>query len=692
MYTSFFLAFCPLTILHPIVTCYLSFRYYNLCLCFGIFPKVNVTKVCCQYPARAAFILFDPAAISSPAVIMDSNTGTVIPRRVVHMQVAPEPKPLVNLPNNFKRNKNSRRVRILWSLLASPCLVIGWFIYSARRDTQLSSSENQLLFHDTGTIPTMRSATVLPLPTVFGSKIVETPPTFEGPDMELEVYVDADMDMDSDSDSQMDVDIDVPIASLIHQSQPIPPHSLTAILPVTSNSLPNLRSTVTQLLADGGGYLRDIIIACPEEILLQTRIAVRATVAGHVPGGPDISLHRFPNNVYQDQNRNVLGILASHLSSEWVLVLPETGIDTSDLLYSPLDVTLPVGSRGFLVSDSGSNVSCASASVLKGKEIGASYLVPPFIMPSFLVFAFDDDINASGSTTEFRNGSEVDVWALLGEQISKTRSDGFGGIVIPSSTPTKSKLQIQTEPWCSSVLHTSHRDHANGSVMLDSVQGWDSALEGTCAAGSENTLAWNGEQSPNDLHNQEHAGVFALLLPSLQDLHLFSSAVCRLHDRGHAINTFLYDESPSTAFSDEEGDETWVEHVLTVALGSSQHRQKPAALEHCRLRYKILASYMQPLAQRHHPAGLVLQWFMHLDLGSPPDAVLALDEKDAVTDGLALLLTKMYPRSSPTLVRIPRENLVYSDWMGTLSLSELKSPFQRHYPSEFPTNQFDRFT
>lgn len=143
-------------------------------------------------------------------------------------------------------------------------------------------------------------------------------------------------------------------------------------------------------------------------------------------------------------------------------------------------------------------------------------------------------------------------------------------------------------------------------------------------------LIFSPESSFSNVGNRKSQGHFGIFFPFLHDLAAFSNVACALVAGGYRLDIFLYRESDSdVAFLSRP----CVLHYRSTGPGASS-------------------------------------WVTRLS--GPLDVVIALREEDEVTASL-ILAVQDSKHAASTVVRLPREDLIYSDWMGALSLIEWKS-------------------
>lgn len=363
----------------------------------------------------------------------------------------------------------------------------------------------------------------------------------------------------------MDVTIDLPAvetnATNLYQWPSTVDHSLTAILPVNFDSLSMLEDLLRPLLKPSRN-LREIMILCPDNLILQVRGALRNTVSSSADH-PDISLHAFVGGL--DHQTGVVNAV-SRVSTDWVLLMDHQGLlrqsdSTTHILLHPSGIPTPTGPRG--VSISASNVSCIIT--LDGSE-KASYLLPPFLMPSFFA---TNELPSSG----------LDVWASLGTHISNSNSDRIGGVVIKSGD--------HTAEWCPIPTHAAF--NLLGPLRWKSLPFNDSRPD-PCLA----------DPLSND------SGVFAFFIPTIRDLQPLGPLMCLLQSSGHRVNLFVYRDADGRSNA--------------VVWEGRTHMSGE-----CSLSYSILSGY-STLSTAFQVHLVALDWLSTLD--ERPDIIVGPSHED----------------------------------------------------------------
>lgn len=438
---------------------------------------------------------------------------------------------------------------------------------------------------------------------------------------------------------------------LLH-ARTIAPRSLTVILPVTSQALSHLESTILSLHQDPGA-ITEIIVLAYEPIISLTRRTLRTLITTVSPN-PDnlfpieITLRSWQPELTQSEALlKCVAQIGYSGTSEWVVVLDEryfedVGEEMKRMLLNPLNVTFPFGLKG---SGSGGRETRSFAG-LRGFEVDevsggldgweqtkaphpVSFLIPPFVLPTRL---FGGDNDKEGLPAVDSKAMEDDIephlrsWAAFGQWVSSTSTDKIGGVVLGSVASSSSgycpaqheKRDISGEHW---------------------------------AIGSAATLALPSESATL----LRPSGVFGILMFSPEDLLRFSSTVCRLMGDGHRVEVLLYGQGGRRgALAPDLGDRggMFVEGSLT---GFGQ----------CAFSYR---SVVDTEISRDRALGLWLDSFTEL-----PDVLVASVVDERLDSALVLALKERKLDQDTTLIQLPRKDLPYTDWMGTLSLQEWKS-------------------
>jgi len=190
-----------------------------------------------------------------------------------------------------------------------------------------------------------------------------------------------------------------------------PSWAITAVLPVTSSSLPRLSDSLSELSTIT--YLSEIHLLCPENVTDTARNVLRQTLSrAQGPGHTEFFVTLWQHG--WSETEAVLRVAWSTISNG-VLILPQdalAGIDSAArtmLLSGPPSLPVPLGLGG-------SEVSCET----KYQEfLTARFVLPPLLLPPRL-----------GTTNH--SYFHLTSWQELGAHF--TQVEGMGG-VIPSGTP-----------------------------------------------------------------------------------------------------------------------------------------------------------------------------------------------------------------------------------------------------------------
>ncbi|KAG2068755.1 hypothetical protein BDR04DRAFT_1023666 [Suillus decipiens] len=367
---------------------------------------------------------------------------------------------------------------------------------------------------------------------------------------------------------------------------PVENHSLTAILPILSDSFEGLEILLSPFLVPSD-TIREVVLICPQTIFLDARRVLKKILSySDTVEHPNLSLLPYTGSSFYN---STLSSAMFRVRTEWVLVLDNHGLQglTSGqqaYLLSPLSISLPVGPHGFLRSPANSNRILATSDLEP-----AEYLVPPFVAPTRLF------------SCTFSYLADSDPWLAFGVHIAKTHLEMIGGLVLPSDI---------------------NRREQNSRLEMTQIE---HNLTGILSAG-------------NDSHTQKQPvptlGSFVLVVPHLEDLHAFMPVVCRLQSVGHIVSVLLYQASSSD----------------TMYCSS----------EDCTLQCSTLS----------HTAPTFHSWLDSLD--ASPDVIFALDVQDFLSVTFTVVLRHESYRKT-TLIRLPRADIPHSDWIGSLTLPELRS-------------------
>ena len=390
--------------------------------------------------------------------------------------------------------------------------------------------------------------------------------------------------------------------------------SITVALPLTEKSVQLLEVTIADLL-EYPSIIKEIVILSPETLLSTARPILRRLIASY---GPVLStpMTLLPCAHPSCSAEALIGT-AFHAFTDWILFLEGSGLQgvnkaARSMLLNPPAVTFPLGMKGFtLPTPEAQEGTCLTPLAFHRP---ADFLVPPFVLPSFI---FSD----GNAFTEYSPSS----WSALGRFISDRRPDTIGGIVVSRDLAVDGCLE--------SLLEVQDAIHSQRMITLPN--------------DDYRSHIFDPELLFSNVSTHRSLGHFGLFFPTLDDLVAFSLAACGLIINGHRLDVFLYAEVDS--------NQTFI------------------STDTCDLHYRTGSSTIAT-------ADLVVSsWLSHLS--GPPDVFIALASEDVFTASL-FRMVRSSEHAASVLVRLARSDLIYSDWMGTLSLTEWQSA---SYQSLFST-------
>ncbi|KAG2039899.1 hypothetical protein BDR03DRAFT_932959 [Suillus americanus] len=198
-----------------------------------------------------------------------------------------------------------------------------------------------------------------------------------------------------------------------------------------------------------------------------------------------------------------------------------------------------------------------------------------------------------------------------------------------------------SDPWLAFGVHVAktHLEMIGGLVLPSDISNLNCCEHNSRFPSLEMTQIEHNStrilSADSDGHTQKSAsGRFALVVPQLEDLYAFMPVLCRFQSAGHIVSVLLYQASPSD----------------TMHCSS----------EDCTLQCSTLS----------HSAPTFHNWLDSLD--TSPDVVFALDVQDFMSVTFTMVLLHE-PYRKTTLIRLPRADIPHSDWIGSLTLLELRN-------------------
>ena len=303
---------------------------------------------------------------------------------------------------------------------------------------------------------------------------------------------------------------------------------------------------------------------------------------------------------------------AFHVSTDWTLFLEDSGLRR--VKKAALSLLLNPPAVTFPLGPMGFTLSASVAHneacpTPSASHRPADFLVPPFVLPGFTL----SDVYA------VPDHLTLDSWPALGRWISEKRPDMIGGVIINQDFAADDCFDSHLE-----AQDTGNRQRLSAQALR--IDPYHSHIFGQ-----------DPSSSNAKTDNQTSHGHFGVFFPSLDDLAAFSQVACDLVVGGHRLDILLYSEA--------------------------DHDQAFVSTDACTLHYHSSSSAITP-------ALLVSSWLSQIS--GPFDVIIALTAEDVITASLPLAVRDS-EHATCTMIRLPREDLIYSDWMGALSLVEWKS-------------------
>lgn len=424
--------------------------------------------------------------------------------------------------------------------------------------------------------------------------------------------------VDHDSSTISDPFVDL-AAYFVPKTSPIPPQSLTAILPVLSGSLHRIEELLEPFLVPQE-HVRELVIVCPDTITSVIRRVLQDTFASlQSEGHPVISLHPW-----HDLHAPFAALKAvATATTDWVLIMDDTGLSdqVEHNLYAllhPPNISLPFGPHGQVLT--ASEITHVSS---WGESVPAKYVRPPFVMASTL----------SPFGAEY-DGPHVDCnsWAEFGDYVANLQLDPVGGILFKEATSWDSSL----------LIYPVDLDLSPEQLLVD----WEDS--------TYNDTGITPELFPYPLPNTSKTNSqprFVLFLPTHVDVERMLSFICAM-----------------------QATQRWRTQILVYSdtvRTPSQSKWKTEEIEfsQCTIRYDVLSG-QTPMMLGVSGSTLLFDWLG--DQHVAVDVVLCLTEDDILTNYLCSQ-QKNSPLHLATVIRIPRSDVGQTEWMSSLSLGEWKS-------------------
>lgn len=300
---------------------------------------------------------------------------------------------------------------------------------------------------------------------------------------------------------------------------------------------------------------------------------------------------------------------AKQVTAPLLLVLDEDGLENIDERGRDALTLLSPFSTAVPLGPRGLASADAEPACQSASEIPQSV---DYLVPPFVLPAH--------FLQRFEIGVRSDTWRYLGKAISNERSDSVGGFIVGSDLPGSQ--------WCT--LVGSPTTNILEAITLPP----PSVVDESCQDAPQESLR---DACPSDF------GSIALLLSSLEELQYISLAACSLQRKGHTLQIV----------------------VLSNALSplSDSRNHESLQLRECSLSY---ASFQ--VETKAEAAASTLPWLEGYISSS--DVVITSWPKES---SRAHALAARQNAHNTTVIYIPPGDLPYCDWMGTLTLDELRS-------------------
>ncbi len=300
---------------------------------------------------------------------------------------------------------------------------------------------------------------------------------------------------------------------------------------------------------------------------------------------------------------------AFHVSTNWTLFLEDSGL--RQVNEAALSLLLNPPSVTFPLGVKGFALPTSEAHSETCLTPSASHRPADFLIPPFVLPGFTlSDVYALPELT-------LDSWSALGRWVSEERPDMIGGVIIGRDLAADNCSESNSD---SETEETSNRQRLS-----------------TRPIDYYHLRVFGPEPSPSIASNQKSHGHFGVFFPSRGDLAAFSQVACSLVAGGHHLDILLY--------------------------SGADHDQAFISTDTCTLHYHSTSSATTAVL-------IVSSWLSQLS--GPFDVIISLTAEDTFTASL-LLAVRDSEHGACTVVRLPREDLIYSDWMGALTLTEWKS-------------------
>ena len=393
--------------------------------------------------------------------------------------------------------------------------------------------------------------------------------------------------------------------------------SVSAVLPVTEATLPTLRRTLDPLLQDHSS-ISEITLLCPLELFPPISKMLRD---GRLDMDVEIHVDVWPSGM--DEGQATMRA-ASGLVSEYVLVLDSGGLsalheEARDLFVTqPFLLDMPTGLCGASLVQASNHALCVKP-FTDPKPV--SFTLPPFFMPTSSLKGFN-----------FSASDETNFWWQLGRGL--LHADGVGAFIRKSD---KSHDRV----WC-------HELCQRLSISTEE------PAQQQCAAGQGDTLESDSRM------NLANSTTIAMVMPSMEDLNQFSSTICAFAQKDLTPHVLVLSDD-AVPSSMHEKPFPWIQDRFVSSF--------------CELSISTLHLSSNSYAN----AEAVDFW---LDSTNETASVLVYG-MDAGLSSKVSMITQVIDTQRErgvTVIKIPQSDLSFCYWMGTLSLTELRSEYSASFP------------
>lgn len=391
--------------------------------------------------------------------------------------------------------------------------------------------------------------------------------------------------------------------------------SLAAVLPVTTDTIKRLQQILDPLFSDHS-HVSVIGLVCKVE-LLPTLQALLEPIAGE-------TYMDIISATWQEGSSESSAVmkLASEMATEYILIMSSEGIllldqdSQTQLLSPPLLLDAVSGFCGGQRKRSTDRASC----VYPGHQPqNATFLLPPFVLPSSRIHGLN-----------FTRNLDTELWM----ELDVAFGEAYSGALVQETGYSVNKI------WC-------QKQCLRNGITLD-----DSALDECLVASKDAELK---QHQPTAL-DAANSSSLAIILPTVEDLQYFLAAACKFIHYSISVHVL----------------------ILSPAANEKQQHDNPFPWLHdhlssnvCEISYSALHSS----SNEHANTEAVTFWLKSANetmstiiFGAPEDSNSFLEAE--------LRNQAIY---GTNLIKVPQASLPFCDWIGSLSLSELRREFPYYF-------------